>query len=233
MPEEGPSPVRPGAGRDAESDSLRLLGLCASGNEREREAGFRELGRILYTVLWRQVVDRPELWHLAEESSQEALVIVWRHLASDRGPDQAEHFVGWAVVIASNKLREALRRREPRARLQPSKRVAASRQVSLDAPPPAAHEPLGELLAAGDSPQADAERQETFEALQRMVRESRDLSEASRTVLIKGYLEGWDDAELAEHLGTTRGNVHVLRCRGLARLRAHGAFMDQLARWLG
>ena len=66
-----------------------------------------------------------------------------------------------------------------------------------------------------------------------MVRESRDLSEASRTVLIKGYLEGWDDAELAEHLGTTRGNVHVLRCRGLARLRAHGAFMDQLARWLG
>lgn len=231
MTEEGPVRREPGPG--GAIDPSRLMARCASTREREREAGFRELGGILYTAIWRQVADRPELWHLAAESSQEALVIVWRQLQEGRGPDAAERFVGWAVVIASNKLREALRRREPRARLQPSKRVAASRQVSLDAPPQNAREPLAEQVATADRPETEAERRMVLVALLTLVQESDLINDVARTVLIKGYLEGWDDAELAEHLGTTRGNIHVIRCRALARLRAQPMFMTQIARWLG
>lgn len=233
MPDARP-PARDGAAAGGPGlDPIRLLGLCASAAEREREAGFRELGRILYTALWRQVADRPDLQHLAAESSQEALGIIWRQLQSGRGPAEPQHFVGWCVVIASNKLREALRRREPRARLQPAKRVAASRQVSLDAVPSDDRESLGELLAGEERPEVEAERRLALAALLRMVAESGVISEQSRTVLLKGYLEGWDDAELAEYLETTRGNVHVIRCRDLAKLRGEPDFMAQLARWFG
>jgi RNA polymerase sigma factor (sigma-70 family) len=231
MPDRRPTAGEGAAAGGLGQDPVRLLGFCASSAPREREAGFRELGRILYTTLWRQVADRPELWHLAAESSQEALGVIWRQLQAGRGPAEPQHFVGWSVVIASNKLREALRQREPRARLLPAKRVAASRQVSLDAAPSDDQEPLGDLLAAEDRPEAEAERRLALASLLRMVAESGLISEQSRTVLLKGYLEGWDDAELAEHLGTTRGNVHVIRCRDLAKLRAEPEFMARLAQW--
>jgi transcriptional regulator len=48
-------------------------------------------------------------------------------------------------------------------------------------------------------------------------------------VLARGFLEGVEDEELADLLGTTRANVHVIRCRDLAKLREDESFLAQLS----
>ena len=62
------------------------------------------------------------------------------------------------------------------------------------------------------------------------IRSIASVSERSRTVLLRGFLEGWEDEELAEHLGTNKRNVHVIRCRDLAKLRQDAAYMRRLRR---
>lgn len=214
-------------------DAAALLARCRSADPAELETGFRELGDLLRRVLARQVAGRPELAATAAEAVQEALETVWRRLRAGQGPADPAHFAGWAVVIAGNKLREALRRQEGRARLQPGKRVAASQQLSLEAPAPGQERPFADSLAAPDAPAADAERALAHEALLAALQHSPALTEQGRRVLILGFLEGWDDDQLAAELGTSRGNVYVTRSRALARLRGDAALMERLRGWWG
>lgn len=215
----------------ARLDAAALLAACRDDDPRTRAEAFQRLGRLLYRLLWPRVRARSDLHDLAEDAAQEALVSVWRQLDAGRGPEDPDRFVGWAARIAVNKLLDALRRREPEGDPERARRVAASRQISLDA---AAGDderaaPLGERLADPDAPDADegALARGLRDVLWR-IRDVASVSEASRTVLLRGYLEDWDDAQLAEHLGTTRANVHVIRCRDLAKLRSDDAFMRAL-----
>jgi RNA polymerase sigma factor (sigma-70 family) len=209
-------------------DAAALLAACQNADPATRASAFRQLGRVLYRLTYARVHDRPDLHGAAEDAAQEALVAVWRQLEAGRGPDAPERFVGWAARIAINRLLDALRRLEPEGTAGRTLRVAQSRQVSLEAEPETG-QPLAERLAdpEGEAWVDRAHAGAVREVLWR-IRDVASVSERSRIVLLQGYLGDLDDAELAERLGTSRANVHVIRCRDLAKLRADRAFVAAL-----
>lgn len=210
-------------------EAARLFAGCRSTSEAERARAFDCLGRFLYRSLRPRVADDPRREHLAADAVQEALVTIWRALEEGRGPDQPASFVAWAHRVASNKLLDLNRRLEPGPSAGPPRRVALSRQVRLDAPASDGERELAERLPDPSAPEPEAAA--AFTALRDVVLEIARLpavSEASRTVLLRGYIDGWTDDDLARHLSTSRGNVHVIRCRDLARVRADDAFMARL-----
>lgn len=214
-----------------EIESAQLLARCQAARLPQREAAFEELGRLLYAVAWRRVAGRPELEHLAEDCMQEALLIVWQRLEAGQGPMAPERFIGWCVTILLNKLREHLRRLEPRGLPGRTMRVGLSRLTSLDAPVGEDGGSLGQRLGDGTD---DLETQQAYREIQALVREIGRIdaiSEASRRVLLEGYIGGLDDDELAASLGTSRANVHVIRHRDLAKLRRFDDYMRRLAAW--
>ena len=116
-----------------------------------------------------------------------------------------------------------------------ARRVALSRQVSLDAPLGGDEDrPLSDLLADGGGEDAAhaLEAQELLGLLSR-ISTIRSVSEQSRTVLLRGYLQEQDDEDLAAELDTNRRNIHVIRCRDLEKLRHDEDFMSSLRRWRG
>lgn len=212
------------------ADARRLYDACQSHDLRAREAAFRELGRLLYPIAWRRVKDDPRLLPLAEDCTQEMLVTVWRQLEAGRGPEQPESFVSWCATILVNKVREELRRLNPAPERRRSKRIALSRQVSLDEPAAPGERALAETTP-DDAPDADTVL--AYHEIRDLVREIQtipEVSEQSRIVLLRGFIDGWDDAELAEHLHTSKSNVHVIRCRDLAKLRVAPRFIERLRR---
>jgi RNA polymerase sigma factor (sigma-70 family) len=225
-----------GAGASAQDDGAGHAGearalhdACISPSELERVAAFERLGQMFYRMLWPRVARDPRLQHLAVDCAQDALVKVWEHLDEDRGPDDPERFIGWATRIATNTLLDELRRLQPVTRVHRSKRVALSQQLRMDVAATEAGRPLSERLADENVPDADHRlAYQEIHALLSEIHHVRSVSENSRTVLLKGFLEGWEDEELAEHLDTSRRNVHVIRCRDLAKLRSDPSFMDRL-----
>ncbi len=210
------------------ADARALCAACQSTDPRQREQAFRQLGRLLYPIAWRRVQGDPRLHHLAEDCTQETMVTVWQHLDAGRGPDRPESFVSWCATIVVNKVREELRRLNPTPEVRRSKRIALSRMVSLDAPTDEGEATLAETTP-DEAP--GAEDLAAYREIRDLVREIQtipDISESSRTVLLRGFIEGCDDAELAEHLHTSKSNVHVIRCRDLAKLRAAPGFVDRL-----
>lgn len=209
-------------------DAEQLLAECQAGDEQSRAEAYQQLGELLYRMLLRRVGRDPRVAHLAADCAQEAIVTIWQRLESGHGPDQPASFVSWSARIAVNKLRDEQRRLEPQTTLRRSKRVGLSRQVRLDAEDDDGHS-MSERLA--DSGHADVDAAIANEELRGLVLEINDLgivSDKSKTVLLRGYLGGWDDAELADLLGTSKNNVHVIRCRDLAKLRADDRFMHRL-----
>lgn len=216
-------------GADPASDARALHDACISESELERVAAFERLGQMFHRMLWPRVSRDPRLHHLARDCAQDALVKVWEHLDEERGPDDPDRFIGWATRIATNTLLDELRRLQPVTRVHRSKRVALSQQVRMDVAATEEGRTLAERLADEDAP--DAEHRLAYQEIHALLSEIhhvRSVSENSRTVLLKGFLEGWEDEELARHLETSRRNVHVIRCRDLAKLRADPAFMDRL-----
>jgi len=216
-------------------DAAALLDQCRSPAEQERQVAFQTLGRLLYRLLLPRVRDDPRREHLAADSAQEALVVVWQRLSNDQGPAVPASFVSWAARIALNKLLDAQRRLEPVGQARRPRRVALSRQVRLDA---AAEADEGRALddRLPDPTTEDGGALAMTADLRRLilqVGQVAGVSEASKTVLLYGFLADWDDDELAAHLGTSRNNIHVIRCRDLTRVRGDTAFLDHLRSALG
>lgn len=210
------------------ADSEALHARCSAQDPVERRAGLQELGRLLYRITWARVKDQPSLRGSAEDAVQEALVTIHGKLVEGEGP-QPGSFVSWSARIAVNKLLDEIRRLEPRSGPGRSKRVARSRQESLDAPRDEDGQPLGESLADPRSQEADdALAAGELRALLMEIRDIEAVSEQSRTVLLYGFLGEEDDAALAARLDTSRPNVHVIRCRDLAKLRDDESFMRRL-----
>lgn len=112
------------------------------------------------------------------------------------------------------------------------KRVPRSAQLSLDAlleGGPSGGRPIRLPDPAALAPEPEAARRESFVQLVLAIRDHPRLSEHSKQVLSQGFLAELDDAELARSLELSRGNVHVIRCRNLAKLRGDAAFLALLA----
>lgn len=218
---------------DLSSEGQELLAACLAEAPAERRRAYEALGQRLQRMLWPRVAADPRLHPLAEDCAQEALFKIHQQLAAGRGPDAPERFLAWAARIAANRLVDHLRLLEPATAAARARRVALSRQVSLDASPDGSDErPLGDQLAdqEGEDASQAMEAQELLRLLSR-IRTIQAVSERSRTVLLRGYLQEQDDEDLAAELDTNRRNIHVIRCRDLEKLRHDEDFMASLRRW--
>lgn len=219
--------------RLTEAEVVALHDACRAEDVATQEGAYQRLGGLLYRIVWQRVAATPELHELAADCTQEALVTIWQRLAAGQGPASAEHFVAWAAVIAVNKLREDLRRRNPSGEKRPTKRVAERHVLSLDAPVADDSLPIGERLRSADDSPEDVVAQSDLARLVATIPEVPGVSDASRTVLLYGYIGDWSDQELARHLSTTPANVQVIRSRDLAKLRQSADFAARAREAMG
>ncbi len=223
----------------APMDGRTLYDMCRGTGPAQAEA-FQSLGRYLYQVAYNLVRDRAQLHDLAEESTQEALVTIWQSLDGVEDPDR---FLSWAARVVINKVYDACRRlgvgigeqtaEGPADRLARRRRVPLARQDSLDA----VHESGAQLQdVVADQPEAGPDaryaRRELVELLSDGIARHSALSEQSKIVLIRGFLNDWDDGMLAAALKTSRSNVHTIRSRDLSHLRDDADFLRLLDEYM-
>jgi RNA polymerase sigma factor (sigma-70 family) len=174
---------------------------AAAHDPARQELAYRELHAYLYRIAQRQ---RP---HLAEDAAQEAIQLLYQNILTCRDPAAFLKFAIYQLLTAFHRLTPP--REEP------------SLDSLLEVP-----DEIGaaiELPGNGSDPETEVEeRQMTAELLQwlRDVIEANPRARKQLLAVAMKYLEEWDDEEIAAALGTTVANVHVLRSRGLAKLRA-------------
>ena len=81
-------------------------------------------------------------------------------------------------------------------------------------------------------PEARYSQDELLNVLTAGIAQNPNLSDQSKIVLIRGFLNDWDDGVLATALGTTRSNVHTIRSRDLGHLRDDTSYMGLLEDYL-
>ena len=126
---------------------------------------------------------------LAEDAVCSAWAIAWRKLGSVREPDRLRQ---WLIAIAVNELRQSLRKRARRSRLEVA--VDASRQPG------------------GIDPATGVDALDMQRALER-------LDPDDRALLVLRYMAGFEAPELADALGLSPAGVRTRLKRLLDRLR--------------
>lgn len=179
----------------------QTLYLAAQDPARQT-AAYSELHAYLYRIAQHQ---RPEL---AEDAAQEAILGVFQTIASCREP---RAFLKFAIY----QLMTAFRRLAPQ-------NAAVSAPLEWDAPVSQEGESFGEQMAGSADTQSEVEQSVRAGELLRWLRAVVAANPRARNqilAVVMKYLEGRDDADIAAALDTTVANVHVLRSRGLEKLR--------------
>ena len=176
---------------------------CGSSGARRMRA-YNELARYLYDRALHKYHDL----EMAQEITHEAILLISQQLDQVRNPGA---FLAFALLKLWNAATTYFRQRDRHARRSeplpdPSDVEQPGEVADLQTPQPEAAVVQGELerfvRARIDALIADAPRARSqFQA-----------------VLLK-FLHGYSDAEIAETLETDVASVHVLRSRGLNRLR--------------
>jgi RNA polymerase sigma factor (sigma-70 family) len=222
------------------AEGRKLYEACRTSGPAQAEA-FQSLGRYMYQVAYNLVRDRAQLRDLAEECTQEALITIWQSI---QGVDDPDRFLSWSARVVINKVYDSCRRlgvgigneQSPEDALaQPvrRRRVPLAKQNSLDQ----IREEGGQLQdIIADAPQALPDvsygRRELLELLTTGIARHPDLSDQSKIVIIRGYLDDWDDGILAAALHTSRSNVHTIRSRDLGHLRDDSEFLHLLEEYM-
>lgn len=217
-------------------DGRKLYDACRAGGPAQVEA-FQTLGRYLYQVAYNLVRDRAQLHDLAEDCSQEALVTVWQSLDGVEDPDR---FLSWSARVVINKVYDSCRRlgaglggeqtsADAVAQVARRRRVPLGKQNSLDEIRDSGGALQDIIADIPDAlPDACFSRRELLELLTEGIARRPGLSDQSKIVLVRGFLNDWDDGMLATALHTTRSNVHTIRSRDLDHLRADAEFLRLL-----
>jgi len=219
-------------------DGRKVYVACRTEGPGQAEA-FALLGRYLYQIAYNLVRDRAQLRDLAEDCTQEALVTIWHSLDGVEDPDR---FLSWAARVVINKVYDACRRLgvglgsdqvAQDTTVARRRRVPLSKQDSLDELRETGSQ-LQETVATapGASPEAAFSQRELLELLTTTIARHPVLSSQSKVVLIRGYLNDWDDGVLAAALHTSRSNVHTIRSRDLAHLRNDTTFLRLLQAYM-
>ena len=135
----------------------------------------------------------------AEDAAQDAFLSAFRNARAFRGAS----FRAWLMRIAANACTDELRRRGRRPAL------------SLDAPPPGAHDPL-DIADAGAGPEAAVMRREQQRVLQDALLR---LPADQRMAVIMCDLQGFSYEEIAEAMRSSLGTVKSRIARGREKLR--------------
>jgi RNA polymerase sigma factor (sigma-70 family) len=199
------------------SDVLALYRRCSSDDPSACNPAFQELGCFLLRIACARIKGQPHLAAVAEDCTQQALVIIWRKLRAGCGPARPEWFTTWCAGIVIHRVLDELRK-VTRAQVDSLDELAEGdeNQLPLQGSP---NVPADTLTFA------TADDRRRFIAL---IESHPHLSPDAKLVLLHGFLLEQDDQELAQQLGKSRATVRVLRFRGIKTLREDREFMAQV-----
>jgi len=177
---------------------------CDAQGERRNRA-YQELARYLYDRALYKYRD-PELAH---EVTQEAIVLVAEQLGNCQSPGA---FMAFAMLKLWNAATAYFRQRDRHSKHTTDLPEADGPQQELSEP----------TMVASASPEAVAVDADLATAVVLRVGEILQMAPRAenqiKAVVLK-FLGSYSDEEIAAELGTDVSNVHVLRSRGLKRLR--------------
>ncbi|NTU83953.1 MAG: sigma-70 family RNA polymerase sigma factor [Chloroflexales bacterium] len=187
--------------------NLALYRACSGveGDDR-RELAYGELFRVLYERAWHAYPT------ICEDATQQALAQIISRFEACREP---RAFIPFALQHLMGAARELRRRARPAHSLE--------REVGEEGIP------LGDRLPSADDIEAGAiareQREHLHSFLARYVRDHPRAQKQIDAVRLK-FLAGLDDEHISRALGVSVQNVHVLRSRGLRRLRDEPGWHD-------
>jgi len=183
----------------------RLLFAACAGRT-QREIGYHELFLYLYKLAYHRVPEAD-----VADVAQEAMRLVYEKLDTCQQP---ETFLKFAYF----RLRHAMNRVRP-ARLNRLQSLAPWSDIGVDEPPFHMTPLFRRLLLPEEAALQSDEAASVRDCLQKLWRHQPRAAEQLKALILK-YFDELDDAAIAEQLGTTVANVHVLRSRGLKKLEA-------------
>ncbi len=203
---------------------------CGADRTLRQRRAFVELHCYLYPIaLYRANHDQS----LAEESTQEALFSVWRHLDQVKDPGS---FARWAGVIVSNEVSEQIKKLAQKVVEKESGEVVWQFKEILVAEPWVYNRGVEDagiaMRGSGNQPELPANQgsKMTKEMRARLEAALRHClrSKRQQAVIIGLFLDQKGFQEVAAALGTTPQNVSVLKSRALKRLRKCEEFLKVL-----
>ncbi len=207
-----------------------LYTTCNDQGSRRQRRAFEELWQYLYPIALYKTRDA----NLAQDVAQQSLVKVWRKISQCREPGS---FLNWATLILINEIREYYRRKDHREEVHSGSdrdelvttesdmkhSDDAEDQSKLDRPAEVFNDPGLKLIVTD----------ETERELLAIIKQCVSNTQQQR-ILVESFFNDKGYKEIAEELGLTVGNVHVLRHRALNALRKCSAFIrfveDELQR---
>ncbi len=183
-----------------------------------QERAFLELQRYLFELSFREVADLPP--DLRQEQVNETLLRVWKRIP-------VYHKPGAFLALAAMELRNVMRpwwARPANRERQPWEMPPTSIEQAPEQPDGGGDDPDSRAI----SEELTRQVRDCFDDMLRRYPRARQQLEA---VWLK-YIGGLSDKAIGEYLEKPIANVHVLRSRGLSRLRAEPSW-QQLAKDLG
>jgi len=194
---------------DAEEAAQRLLAERLKQAAAGEEQAWRDLVHgysvRVYGLLVRQCGDR----ELAEELTQATFVRVFRRLADYQ---ELGRFEPWLFRIATNLLRDELRRRQRQA----TPVSAGGENHRSDRTGGETHPEMAQLASPQQGPLEQLEKAEQLQRLREMVDQ---MSEADREILHLRHTAGLSFPQIAETLEQPLGTVLARAHRALGKLR--------------
>ena len=181
-------------GRTAQATDEELVALLATRDIEAFETLYDRYGTLVYSTVLRVVKDV----HLAEDTSQEVFLRIWRR--SDRYIPERGRFVSWLLSVARNEAVDQVRSRGRRWRHE-----VTSEEPERVLPAGDSHDPA--LMA-----ELADERQRVRQVLAKLPAEQR---KAIELAYFGGYTQQEIAALLSEPLGTVKTRIRL----GMQKLR--------------
>lgn len=198
-----------------------LYDACASKDRQVQERALQEVWHHLYHAGLFKTHDRER----AKDAGQQALVNVWKHL--DQCRDKGS-FISWCNLILLNVVREQYRKATRRGGKGGTRNRVREELVLAEVGN------SGEEVELADSRDGNAGGEDmpfglaaTSELHARLLVAIRACLESKdqRTVVIESFFNDRSFKELAQTLGTSPGNVQVMKSRALKKLRRCPGFV--------
>ena len=183
-----------------------LHAACAGPITSRQQRAFTELWNYLFPIVLYKTHDAA----LAQDLAQQSLEKIWKHLTQCKDPAS---FLGWASMILVNEIRDWFRKNK-HATLDPIDVIDETEpnQVSVKSEG-----------TETERVENDDLRRQLLDVIEKCLKDPRQ-----RVILIESFLNERGYKEIAEMLGITIGNVHVLRHRALQTLRKCLVFIESL-----
>lgn len=193
----------------------KLYEACGQAGSDEQRQAFAVLYAEFYSIalFMVQSTATPEPEELAQDCAQEALIKVWKNLATCIQPAAFRH---WARTVLRNQTLNELAK------------LKRKREESLE------HDPDHPLPQPGSNPAEVVRRDEKYSTLLELLR-SAPISERSRYVILAKYLAQMTEEEISQALSSKEQNevrpshVQVTRAKNFKKLYSDPKLRQQFA----